>query len=308
MKKVIDPLWIVGSNNECGKCTDNPDLQCDVCNGTGYIPVNLNNIWYPSAGFLVCGGPSINSLPYEKLSERGIVSLGINNIATKVPVTAWCHTDSERKFHHGLYLDPKCMTFTPAAKFSKKVVARLPDGSFAKTNRSLRECPNTFGFKKKMEFNPETFFSTEYAQWGTKSPKMLSTMFVGLRLMHYLGCYTVFLIGADFTAQEGSQQYAFKQDKKGRQGVYNRYDEYLNKLKPIFDANKFKVYNCNPDSKCTAFDYMPFEEAFKICKGAVPNELNPDGYYTKSIVNVQIDDENRRIKIKDLIEIQNKQD
>jgi hypothetical protein len=301
-----DPLLLFNSKIRCIKCKENEESKCTNCNNTGWNPINLHNLWYQSSAFLVCGGPSINQIPYEKLSDRGIVSLGINNIATKVPVSAWCHTDGVRKFHHGLYFDPKCITFSPVIKFEDRVIAKLPDGSFSRTNKRLADCPNTFGFIRKPKFDPENFFNTKYAQWGeTKFPSVLSTMFVGLRLLHYLGCQRVFLIGVDFEAQQGDQQYAFSQSKKGTPQAYLRYNKMLKKLKPIFDEHKFEVYNCNLNSKCTVFDYISFDDAFKICKGVVPSKLDTNNYYTRSIVDADVFDKKQKIKVKDLIKLQN---
>jgi hypothetical protein len=301
-----DALVLFDSKTKCIKCHRSEEYKCEYCNNTGWNPISLRNLWYQSSAFLVCGGPSINQIPYEKLSERGIVSLGINNIATKVPVSAWCHTDGVRKFHHGLYFDPKCITFSPVHKFEDKVVAKLPNGTFSKTNKRLADCPNTFGFLRKEKFDPENFFNTKYAQWGEKNPPhVLSTMFVGLRLLHYMGCQRVFLVGVDFEAQQGDQQYAFPQSKKGTPQAYLRYNRMLKKLKPIFEEYKLKVYNCNPTSKCTVFDYMSFDDAFKICKGVVPKELDTNDYYTRSVVDDDVFNKKQIIKVKDLIKLQN---
>ena len=51
------------------------------------------------------------------------------------------------------------------------------------------------------------------------------------------------------------------------------------------EAAGYEVYNCNPDSKLTAFDYVPLERAQQIARGLVPAEPWPDdmllGWYAK---------------------------
>ena len=41
----------------------------------------LRNLLAGGSAFLVCGGPSLSSVEYNRLSERGVFSLGINNVA-----------------------------------------------------------------------------------------------------------------------------------------------------------------------------------------------------------------------------------
>lgn len=305
-----DPLFVVSSKAFCPSCQNDKAKKksCSVCKSTGYQPINLNGLWYPSSGFLVCGGPSIKKIPYQKMKERGIVSLAVNNIASVIPVSSWCFSDPQHKFHHGLFLDPKCMTFAPIPKLKKHVVAKLPNGKFQEMNVRLRECPSTFGFSRRGEFHAESFLTTDYAHWGRggKQPKddagfkCLCTMLIGFRLMHYLGCPRIYLLGVDFWMTE-EQPYGFKQEKAARNGRYRKENEYLKQLKPIFDKEKFEVFNCNPESKCNVFKYVPFEEALKDCSGGVPKEpFNTEHWYSKSIQRKDLEQNPNKIDIEEL--------
>ena len=250
-----------------------------VCQGSGHCPVNLNGLWAPSAGFLVCGGPSINKLPFHKLRERGIVSLAVNNIAGHVPVTSFVFSDPQNKFHHGLFFDPKLLTFAPIAKLKRHVRAKFPDGSFRATKERVRGCPGTFGFSRKTVFDAKTFLTTQYAQWGrggkqTEDDKpfmCLCTMLLGIRLLHYLGCPRVYMLGVDFLRTEEAQ-YAFKQTAGVRNGRYDHENAMLAELKPYFESDGFRLFNCNPESKCDVFPQAKFDDALEDCRGAVPEE------------------------------------
>lgn len=277
-----DPLFVVNPKVPCIHCQNisvPKDFKCEVCHGTGATPINLNGLWTPSSGFLVCGGPSVNKIQFEKLRERGIVSLGVNNVAGHVPVTAFCFSDPQSKFHHGLFLDPKMITFAPTGKLKKRVRAKLEDGTFRSLKTRVRNCPSTLGFDRKTIFNAETFLTTEYAQWGrggkqTEDDKpftCLCTMLLGIRLMHYLGCSRVYLLGVDFKRTEEAQ-YSFAQKAGVRNGRYSNENAMLKELKPYFDKEGFNLFNCNPESGCDVFPKVSFEEAFEDCKGAVPNE------------------------------------
>jgi hypothetical protein len=123
-------------------------------------------MWWPSAGFVVGGGPSVNKFPYQRLAERGVVSVAVNNVAAYVPVRAFTFSDGQEKFHHALYLDPAMMCFVPAAKLKKRVRAKLPDGSFRTVDMQLSDCPNVWGIWRSGRFCPESFVTDWFAHWG----------------------------------------------------------------------------------------------------------------------------------------------
>jgi hypothetical protein len=271
---------------------------------TGYKILDINGLWSPSAAFLVCGGPSTNSLPYHRLAERGIVSLGINNAAGHVPASAWVFGDPAEKFHHGLHLDPKCLTFAPLGKLGHPINVKTPNGIFRRFSDPLRSCPATFGFSRDSYFNPETFFTTTFAHWGvgeknTKEEAIwwdenhgfsscLCTMLLGLRLLHYLGCPRVYLLGVDFDMTD-KEQYSFNQSKRPSVRRYAFENAMLNALKPTFAAEMFSVYNCNPTSKCDAFEYASFGKAFADCKGGVPyDKFDLSKWYDKDVAESDI--------------------
>jgi hypothetical protein len=294
-----DPLFVVNPKIPCS-CQENhiefPEGQsCHLCRGTGATPVNISGLWAPSAGFLVCGGPSLNNLPFQKLSERGIVSLAVNNVAGYVPVSSFCFSDPQSKFHHGVFLDPKIMTFAPNSKLKKHIRAKFPDGTFHSLKTRVRNCPNTFGFDRRTTFDAKTFLTTEYAHWGrggkqseeNKPFTCLCTMLLGIRLMHYLGCSRVYMLGVDFKRTEEAQ-YAFGQTAEVRNGRYSHENAMLAELKPYFDREGFKLFNCNPESGCDVFPKVSFEDAFEDCKGAVPNEpFDMADWYNKEMEEEQ---------------------
>ncbi len=291
-----DPLFVVNSKIPCHNCNGDRVARrnCEHCKGSGCKPVDLCGLWAPSPGFLVCGGPSLNGIPKEKLRERGIVSLAVNNSAGHVPVSAWVFGDPQNKFHHGVHLDPKCITFAPIGKLRKKINIKTPDGKFSATDIRVMDCPGVMGFSRSTYFEKETFLTDTTAHWGPggKMPNrefsLLDTMFLGLRLLHYLGCPRVYMLGVDFN-MTSEQPYAFGQQKGRRNGRYAKTNKLLKELRPIFEADGFFVYNCNPASKCDAFDYIPFEKAYLDCKGGIPPEpFDLSEWYEKTIAEKNI--------------------
>ena len=260
-------------------------------NSVGHV---LRNRWAPCAGFLVGGGPSLKSLDLSPLKERGIVSLAINNVAAMAPVRAFCCGDPPEKFHHGIWFDPAMRKFVPERRLSTRVRAKLPSGEFAFTSLRVKDCPEVWGYKRDSVWDAANFLKREAATWGRgdkqakeeAKPHILFSFFIGLRLIHYLGCRRVYLIGVDF-GMDQEHGYAFEQARtegaiRGNNNSYRIAAGMCLELRPHFEAASFEVFNCNRHSKLTAWPYVPFEEAVEDCRGLVPKEpLDCSFWYEK---------------------------
>ena len=99
--------------------------------------------------------------------------------------------------------------------------------------------------------------------------------------MSYLGCRRIYLLGADFWRGE-DEQYAFPQKAARVNGRYDKENTMLTSIRPTLEKYGVGVYNCNKESKCTAFDYVPFDDALLDCRGGVPREpFDLAGWYEK---------------------------
>jgi len=188
------------------------------------------------------------------------------------------------------------MTFAPHAKLNKQIRAKLPGGKFQFLSMRVADCPNTYGFARRTTFNQETFLTDWFAHWGyggkagpERPFSRIATMLLGLRLMHYLGCPRVYLLGVDLDkkSQLPGEAYCFEERGSGGGRHLLKENLYAHMLRPVFDSVGWNVYNCNNESKCDAFDYVPFEMALEDCKAAVPDEpFSLAEWYVKSIVSV----------------------
>ena len=263
----------------------------------------LRNFLSGGAAFLVCGGPSLRQLDLEPLRQRGVFSLGVNNVAGYAPVSAFTCSDPPSKFHSGIFLDPKVMKLLPEPKLIHRKRGALrkktKEGKFQWMGISTQDCPNTWGYDRRSWLAcDDSWFLGAGAAWGnhdagvkkTGEPKTVNTMFLGLRLLQYLGAKTIFLLGVDFYMNPTSglrDNYAFseKRDAGAVSSNNNQYkiaNDWLIRLRPIFEKYGFVTYNCNPESHLRAFDYVPYETAVRVCRGQVPPEpFDLDDWYTK---------------------------
>ena len=244
--------------------------------------VCLRDIWLDCAAFLVCGGSSLLALPLERLLERGVLSMGVNNVAAFVPCTAFVHGDPVEKFHHGLWYDPTMMCFVPHGRRGETVRERV-DGRFVATSRKARDCPATYTFRNRLWFEPESFFTAgatvgnnEKGRKKTGREHCIWSMFYPLRLLHYLGVRRVYLIGCDFSMRP-EQQYAWGSHKEdgavaANNEKYEIVSRWMAELRPVFEARGYHVFNCNERSGLRAFDFVSFDEALEDCRNGVPLE------------------------------------
>ncbi len=270
---------------------------------TGTVTTALKGLWRGCAGMLVLGGPSLKSLPTHLLAERGVASLAVNAVAARVPVKAVTWSDPSEKIPEAVLLDPGIMKLVPKRKLARNESRRkLPDGSFEFTGKHAKDYPNTFAFEDRGWWTPESFLTEPSASFGnnasgvarTNRPKLIFTMLSAIRLMHFLGCRRVYLLGCDFYMDPAQPQanYAFEDERDvetlrgvatGNNAMYAVANDMLTEARPYLEAAGFQVFNCNQWSRLRAFDHVPFDEALDDCRNGIPpGEVDTAGWYQKT--------------------------
>jgi len=283
----------MGRHQELIKVPVNEDpLQMFDRNSMALMSHPLRNLWWPAPGaFLVCGGPSVNSLDVSLLDDPRVMSLGVNNVAGWVKgVKAMTFSDPVEKFSGHVFLNPGIIKLVPAPKLKHQIRLKHPETrEFVWGPLQLKHCPNTFGFARQSVFDPETFLTADAAQWGGEwngHRKILYSAFLGLRLLVYLGIKNIFLLGVDHTMSVESG-YAFPQGRKaGAAKQNNEHYKIINRemaaLRPVLERAGIKVFNCNKMSGCPVWDHIPYERAVEICTSQVPEwPLDLEGWYEK---------------------------
>lgn len=295
----------------CVECKQNTKLDANISNTfvdplyvterDGKPTHALRNMLVNGAAFLVCGGPSVNEIEFKRLGERGIFSLGINNVAGYVPTTAFICSDPPSKFHSSIFLDPKVFKFLPIPKLkgNRGGLRKKVGDEFIKLDRTTSNCPNTWGFERRSWLACDsTWFTEPSAAWGnhevgvrkTGEQKTVNTMFLGLRMLQYLGAKHIFLLGVDFHMEptrplDGNYAFGEHRDHGAIESNNRQYQTaagWLTRLRPVFEQFGFHVFNCNRHSSLRAFDYVPFDKALEICRGQVAKEpFDLKGWYVK---------------------------
>lgn len=261
---------------------------------------SLRGLLAGTPAFLIGGGPSANDLPLEKLNQRGVWSMCINNMAghSKFRPQAFVCSDPPSKFSYSVWKDPAIMKFIPTPKLTggRAKLRKKRDGKFLDAKEHTHDCPNVWGFQRdSWMFLDDSYFLSNGAKWGnlkvgvikTGLKKTVNTMLLGIRIMRYLGCSGLFLIGIDFFMEKG-YEYSFPQDKHEKACISNNnqfavVNEWLCEMqkKGIFQRFGMPIFNCFEKSGLRAFPYVPFEKALECCIGEVEQEPDLVDYYLK---------------------------
>jgi hypothetical protein len=256
------------------------------------------------AAFIVCGGPSANKLPLEALNQRGIWSIAVNNMAAHFRPQAFVCSDPPSKFHDAIWTDPCVMKILPAPKISnggKGHLRQKVDGKFQRLRHDGKliktaGCPNVWGFARRGWWAyDDTFFTDDHATWGnqnagvlrTSNPKVMCTMLLPIRLLHYMGIRRIFLVGVDFNMSADSP-YAFDQSK-GNNGLISNNSQYrvvndgLCKMveNGVFKNFGMEIFNCCQTSGLRAFPYVHFQAAVDDTLKNFPKEIDLKDWYFK---------------------------
>ncbi len=264
---------------------------------------SLRNLLAGRAAFLVCGGPGANQLELETLNRRGIWSMAVNNMAghPRFRPSAFICSDPPLKFHHGIWLDPTIMKFVPVVKFKatrSSLKRKVDDENFVPltfdgNDVKVPDCPNVWAFGRRswMQLD-DSFFLEHEAAWGNHSSgvartgleKTVNTMLLAIRLMYYLGCRTIYLLGVDFymapAPSEGvTGNYAFGElrDKSAvdtNNEQFRVVNGWLTKMQTdgLFDRFGLKIFNCNEKTQLRAFYRVPFSTAVEDVLREFPSE------------------------------------
>jgi len=168
-------------------------------------------------------------------------------------------------------LDPAMMKFACKRDRDKPI---FNSDEWQAAGKVVRQCPNVFYYERNADrFNQKEYLHQPTFWWGQSGDTTdeygqrggRSVMLLAVRLLYYLGCRSVYLLGCDFK-MDADHKYHFDQDRtksaiRGNNVTYKKMNKWFSELRPYFERNGFHVYNCNPDSGLKAFDYVPFETA-----------------------------------------------
>lgn len=255
----------------------------------------LRGIYQGCDVFLVCGGPSLNSMDLSILNQRGLLVASCNNVAaTHVRPHLWFCVDRPDQFHESIWFDPGILKFIKRKHLDSKIVSNI-QGRRVATMKDARDCPSVITYQHCNGWNPATFLTQEPITWGVNRPpsegdkgnRHQSVMLIALRLLYDLGFSRVFLLGCDFHMNDETP-YAFAENGKNNKGetraksnnvLFRWLNKRLKEVEPHFRAAGYNVINCTPGSKLEAFEAMTLADAVKSSLSVFPPHVETRGHY-----------------------------
>lgn len=266
-----------------------------------YIPNAVVNWYGKHAGglvhhlrgapvFLVCGGNSLNEVDLSQLYRRGIVTACVNqSAATHVRPRFAFFGDPPRKFHPAIWNDAGITKFVKRDDSQCRVTLEWgPVGggwAVTKAGEMVRHYPNVWFWERGYGFEPQNFLHLPRISWGKDFGKRSTrnVMFPALRLLYWMGCRTVYLIGADFHMKP-QDSYAFDEPKDARaagtnNNTYGLLNRCFHEMRPHFAAADFRVFNCTPNSRLDAFPAIDYNAAIASVTAGIPPVETVRGLY-----------------------------
>lgn len=236
----------------------------------------MGDLYKGRSAFLIASGPSLlKTVPDPSvLQQPGILTMGLNNSPKLVRPNMWTCVDSPANFMRSIWLDPTIQKFVPFDHVDKPL---LDNDSGVATNfeswtwlpTTVRDCPNVHYFRRNEHFRASQYLWEDTFNWGNHKDLGggRSVFLVAIRLLYMLGVRRVYLLGVDLDMSP-EKKYSFDQDRspgsiRGNNQTYQMLQERFTALRPLFEQEGFHVFNCNPESKLTAFDHVPFSEALE---------------------------------------------
>jgi hypothetical protein len=278
-----------------------------------------HNVWLGDQyrgghAFLILGGPSFGDLlnqtfefkgkqrtTREILDYPGSVTMCVNNSVRSYRPNLWCCVDSPTHFIKSVWHDPKITKFVPFCHTEKTI---FDNESWKEDSTKVGDCPNVLFYRRNEHFQSEQFMTEDTFNWGNHKSHGggRSVMLVAFRMLYHLGIRNLYLLGADFNMDENNK-YHFEQDRSrgsqsGNNSTYRHLNERFNSIKPTLEAMGYNVWNCNPDSKLTAFPHMDFLDAANRACANLPiiETERTEGLYDREAKERQAKEKDAKVK------------
>jgi len=249
--------------------------NCDSTFTTkGNKPANIVGQYHGATAFLIMNGPSLKTIDRGPL--KFVHTMCVNNgpkaLMPKLRPNFWTCVDGADKFLYTIWNDPTITKFAPTSARQKPLWNSDLDMPAGVT---VDQCPNVIYYDRNTHFKPDEFLTEASVNWGNSKHNedengrkgCRSCMLAAIKLLYSCGFRRIYLLGADFNMDE-KNHYAFNQDRKAsairnNQTTYKQLDWRFKRMKQHFKDHGLEIYNCNPDSKLTAFEHVPYEKALE---------------------------------------------
>lgn len=241
---------------DLGAATSVPK-RLNLCHGDGSM-VNLKNHFMGRTALFIGGGTSLRSVDLDAIQKNHIITLAVNNVAELMKPMLWVCVDNPVNFPAVIFDDPNIL----------KIIPRGWADHHLDDDKMVDAHPSVLFFRRNGWFRPEQFLSESTFNWGNSEGVCdkigycggRSVMLVAIKLLYYLGCRRVVLLGCDFAMSE-SEPYAHSEakDKNAVESNNRKYrclNDRFRALRPHFQEAGLEVLNASEGSRLDAFPFV----------------------------------------------------
>jgi hypothetical protein len=248
-------------------------------------PLYLEGFYAGKSCFICLAGPSFSRVNTNLLSQRGIVTASVNNVAaTNIRPNFWFSVDEPKSFCDIIWKDPGILKFVASENKDKSFYVRDSHNRLQASNILINSLPSVVVYHRNNDFNEKRFLTESTVNWGMHTNLIdphgnkgnRSVLYVVIRILFYLGFRQLFLLGADFYMNPDGPQYCFDQKKdstacRSNNSCYETIRRRLGYLRPILEKYDCKIYNCTENSKLDVFEHISLEKALKMALNNFPS-------------------------------------
>jgi hypothetical protein len=228
--------------------------------------VDMQDTYTGRTAMLVGGAPSLKEQPVELLSQRGVLSLAMNNAGLHFRPVLWASGDHPACYEPRLLLDPTITKFAPISYAETEVLGR-----------KYREMPNMYFYIPEANVPWDEYLSSRRGV-----PWYNNTLFVSIHVLYMLGVRRIILAGSDFGFSKDGNMYAHSTqlgdlERKWNMDLYNGLVREIRMLKPMFDRAGLTLMDSSKNSRLSqTYKHITLEEAVGYCLEGFPEKaLDP---------------------------------
>tara|TARA_Y100001973_G_scaffold97482_1_gene153598 strand:- start:3545 stop:4300 length:756 start_codon:yes stop_codon:yes gene_type:complete len=230
--------------------------------GQGLEPANFKRLESNLDVYFCCPGPSLNSIPAEKLNGPGRLVAAVNNAYPYVRPDIWFGMD-----------DPKC--------YSRQIFwepfIKIMRAGYNSRNCEGKEIKNNFNLyyaDVEKYKNPELIFLSNLNKANVNFIWTQNVISVALHILLWMGAKNIYFVGCDLDNTKQDYHHGQVLDGKNKKWNASLYNDLYIWIKWFTRTSKkynIKLKCCSPNSKLNnIMDYTPIEDALKNSQALIP--------------------------------------
>ena len=257
---------LAGRVDKLNQCPDNLWITSMKFYRNKVEIIDLTDLWKDQKVFLLCNGPSRNTLNLDLLYQPGVMTMTINNGGHSFRSNFWTAMDSPRKFMSSIFKDPKIMKFVNLRHISKPYF-----NDHDSSTHLVHTSPNVIYIKRNVRAELDGWFNDDDIGWNTTKEcgNTRCSMLAAIHILYVLGFRTIYIIGADFEMNP-RQPYCFSEIKgtgsvKTNNTSFSKLLKFFKDIQPELKKVGLQLFDAQGTRLSESLPTINYTEAVNNC-------------------------------------------